>query len=128
MKKFLAICALAVSLSACVTITPPPPKPPAPVIISSQPPVVPPTATPLTPAPVQWHVYNTAELKAMATTGTLPPVLITLDETNFKNLAGNLVDIKKFIDQQNVIITFLTKAANAPSTTTTPVPTVPAKK
>ena len=128
MKKLLLICALSLGLSGCLTINPKPPPPPPAVVISSQPPVVPPVATPLTPAPVQWKVYNAAELKAMATTGTLPSVLISLDEANFKNLANNLVDIKKYIDQQNVIITFLTKAANAPSATTTPVPTTATKK
>jgi hypothetical protein len=127
MKNIFVIFALAISLSGCVTITQQP-KPPAPVVISSNPPVVPPTVKPVTPAPVQWKVYNASELKAMTATGTLPSVIFTLDETNFKNLANNLVDIKNYIDQQKLIINFLTKAANVPSSNTTPPVTESASK
>jgi hypothetical protein len=112
MKKFLVIFAL-LSLTACATVKQEPN-----LVITAAPPVAAPKADPLVLAPVQWHVYNSTELKKLsdslaASGGNV--VLFTLDETNFKNLSSNLVDVNKFIDQQNAIIDFLNKAANAPS-------------
>jgi hypothetical protein len=114
MKKFLVAATFAVSLAACTHVTPPPPV----TVIAASPPVAPPTADTITPAPVQWTVYNAAELKDLSTklaaTGN-SVVLYTLDTDGFKNLSNNLVDIKRFIGQQNAIIQFLTKAANQPN-------------
>ena len=111
MKKIFSIIALSLTLTACATTAPNPP----PIIIAPTPPVNPPKADPIVMAPVQWKVYSSDELKALAAKNGGSFVLFTLDTDNFKHLNGNLVDIKRFIEQQNAIIDYLTKAANAPS-------------
>ncbi len=110
MKQVFAGILIALALSACSTPT----KPDNFTVIAPTPPVTAPKADPVVPAPVQWKVYTLDELKALVAERS-SVLLFTLDEKNFKNLSGNLVDIKKYIDQQNEIIAYLTKAANAPS-------------
>ena len=124
MKKFLVICALSLSLAGCASLkidthpTPPPPAPAPIVVVAPTPPVVAPKPDPVTMAPVQWRAYNASDLKklsdsTLANGGNV--LLFTLDETNYKNLQDNLNSIDKYIRQQNAIVDFLNKAANAPS-------------
>jgi hypothetical protein len=118
MKKVLALCA-ALMLSGCASFTfNPKPPPVQTVVVAPTPPVIPPVADQLNLAPVHWTVYNSSELKDLSDKLTASGgnvVLFTLDDTNFKHLSDNLSDIKKFIGQQNAIILFLNKAANAPA-------------
>lgn len=109
----LAIVAAALSLGACTHLSLDDNRPD--IHVSPRAPVVAPKADPLSLKPVEWKVYNTTELKALADqiaqTGQ-NVVLFTLDEDNFKALSTNLTDIQSFIKQQNSVIIFLTKAAN----------------
>lgn len=114
MIKIFPIFFVAVLLTGCCTTKPVTP----PIVIATTPPVIPPASDVFVPSPVQWKVYNSAELKTLAENGQTT-VLFTLDTDSFKNLSNNLIDIKKIIKQQNEIIEYLTKAANMSSAAAT---------
>ena len=110
MRKIFPIFFVALLLTGCGTTKQNVP----PIVIATTPTVTPPISDVFVPSPVQWKVYNSAELKTLAENGQTT-VLFTLDTDNFKNLSNNLIDIKKIIKQQNEIIEYLTKAANMSS-------------
>lgn len=123
MRKIFSIFFVALLLTGCCTTKPATP----PIVISTIPPVIPPKSDTFVPSPVQWKVYNRAELKTLAEKDEVS-VLFTLDTDNFKNLSGNLVDIKKIIKQQQEIIEYLTKAANMASEAATKGNPIPSEK
>ena len=117
MKSFFVLF-FALFLVGCGTVNTPTPTPQCTTVISAAPHVVPPEVAPLNVSPIQWHVYNTADLQGLldaAKKAKQEIVIFTVDEANFKLLNDNLVDIKRYLEQQGDVVIFLTKAANAPA-------------
>lgn len=71
-------------------------------------PVSVPTPQPLTMNPVNIKVMNSDDLKAAANDAQKANTFVfTFDQQNYQNLSLNLVEIKRFIDEQAAIIKML---------------------
>jgi hypothetical protein len=109
--KIRAMVAALLLLTACQTTQ----KPTPPVVINTNPPIVAQKPDPLALRPVEWKVYNTAELAKVANenqVGGKNIVIFTLDDSNFKSLLWNMKAIEGYVKQQNDVITNVVDAAN----------------
>jgi len=108
MHRNLAVLGLLALLAACgshdiepVTV------PPAPVAV--------PPIQPLVMNPVQWRVIA----------GDTP--LIALDEEGYRNLTLNLIDLRRYIEEQKAVIAMLRRIMDERSQQGQPQPTQPAQ-
>jgi uncharacterized lipoprotein YajG len=75
-------------------------------------PVTAPSPSPLHLEPVEWKVFNRdgiVELSKMATPTT---VIYTLDPSNFEHLNKNLLELRRYILEQNQAVEFYKSVQN----------------
>lgn len=68
--------------------------------------VAPPTIQPLTMEPVTWRVMTESEIRALAESRE-EVVLFALDPDGYRNMRINLIEIRRFLDEQRAAIAFL---------------------
>lgn len=90
-------------------------------VVDTRPVVSIPTATPVVMNQVQIKVMNLDDLKAAVASGQTDPLFV-LDSVNYQNLSLNLVEIKRYIDEQGAIIVMLSAIVN-PTPPLTPAST-----
>jgi len=99
MNKFLMLISAAFLLSACGvtpvqvnTLTTPPPE------------FIPEPPTEVVTSPVTWTVLTQAQIQELAKTNNPNLVFYALDPTNFANLATNMAEIKRYLQDQKIVI------------------------
>lgn len=91
-------------------------------VVVAPPAIALPTVTPLTLNPMQWQVLTVAELKALLANAQAQQsqVLFALDSANYQNFALNMVELRRYIAEQQAVITMLKAALQARSAPPSP--------
>jgi hypothetical protein len=79
-------------------------------VIQHDVPIAVPDAQPLTMNSIQWRVMDIVQLKALVAqlqVSQQKHFVFVLDEQNYTNLSLNFVEIKRYIQEQKVILTML---------------------
>lgn len=69
-------------------------------------PITAPSPAPLSVSSVEWKVFNSNGLKELAAKATDKTVIYTLDIENFTNFNKNLLELRRYILEQQEVINF----------------------
>ena len=98
MKHIKLTAILCLALSACAT--------PEPIVMKDAPVVIP-IVEPVSVVPVNWQILTPKQATLMLAKQNPTTMLYILDEQSYKNAIVNLIDIKRYITEQNEVTKML---------------------